>query len=197
MNKRQQRYYDEIVRIAIENKWEVISDKYENNRTNMIFRCPKGHTREISPNYFKEKTSCRECSKTCPIAAERNFREKIKELGGEVIGEYINSKTTVKCICKNKHECTPRPDYIQSGNKMCPKCSNKCSEQVEEKFKELVIKSGGKVIGEYINSYTKIECICSRGHKSFLLPKLSNFSNGLTLQCCRKSKLRAEKNLMI
>ena len=62
---------------------------------------------------------CRVCAGINPATSERNFIEKIHQLGGHVIGQYKQSHIFVKCLCPQGHECNPLPASIQQGFGMC------------------------------------------------------------------------------
>lgn len=103
--------------------------------------------------------------------------EKIKEKHGSkivLLEEYKNSKTKIKTLC---NEC----GYTWNGNPGslckgfgCPKCANNLKKDTET-FKEEVYKVVGNeytVLGEYINTHTKIlmkhnEC----GNEFYMNPK--------------------------
>jgi hypothetical protein len=55
--------------------------------------------------------------------AKQNFLENINNLGGTVIGEYINSHTPVELICLNGHLINTRPNNINQRNHMCRMCA--------------------------------------------------------------------------
>ena len=55
--------------------------------------------------------------------AESQFRSKIAELGGVVIGEYRGTCVPVMCMCSNGHMCSPCPSNIRSGQGMCQQCT--------------------------------------------------------------------------
>ena len=49
------------------------------------------------------------------IAAETSFRSRVAELGGTVIGDYINNRTPVHVKCAIGHARYVRPDNILVG----------------------------------------------------------------------------------
>lgn len=92
------------------------------------------------------------------------FEEKQPELFAktEVLGEYINNCTKIKCRCKidgYERDVDPR-NLLRGAN--CPRCSN-CEQYTTEIFKSMVYKVNPNIIiiGEYINSRTNIECECA------------------------------------
>lgn len=91
-------------------------------RVNCI--CPVGHDCEPIPGDVKRRlTMCKICSNKDSGVAEANFREAIREMGGEIIGKYKGYNTHVDCKCKNGHMCSPIPSGIKRGEGMCSICS--------------------------------------------------------------------------
>lgn len=103
--------------------------------------------------------------------------EKIKQIHGDkivLLGEYKNSKTKIKTLCKKcdyTWECQPYDLYKGHG---CPKCAKNLKKDTNT-FKEEVLKLVGNeytVLGEYVNTHTKIlirhnEC----GNEFYMSPK--------------------------
>lgn len=46
----------------------------------------------------------------------------------------------------------------------CAKCANNCPEQALDKFISIVRQNEGKILGNYVNSFTKILVQCKLGH---------------------------------
>ena len=176
MNKLQQEQYNIILEIAIDRNYKVISNRYENRDSKMIFLCSNGHLRNITSRSFKDNTRCLPCNNNCPILSEKNFRSNIKKLDAKVIGSYINCSTKIECLCKNGHtyHCTPASVRLGMGN--CLRCKDwtvikikkRTPEKIYQDFIDDVTKLGGKVIGKYVSSNEKIECMCAKGHQCFI-----------------------------
>src|SRR5690606_32505526 len=129
---------------------------------------------------------CLKCVDHCPEQAKDNFHQRIKELGGKVIGEYKESRVPVECICEKGHKCHPRPSGIKSGQGMCLKCVNLCSEQSKDNFYHNIKELGGKIIGVYVNSCIHVECECSEGHKCYPTPSSIQQGHILCPICSKK-----------
>jgi hypothetical protein len=98
------------------------------------------------------------------VKSIKTFYKKVNDLGGTVIGEYKGCMIKVDCICKNGHSCNPIPNGIQQGEGMCGICAGNDSETAKQNFYKNIKTLDGTVIGEYINSSTPVDCICSEGH---------------------------------
>ncbi len=76
---------------------------------------------------------------------------------------YINSKTPMKCICPNGHLTSKKYNDLQQ-NKGCASCCNR--ERITlYKVNRAFEKEGYTAhIDTYINSSTRFECTCDKGH---------------------------------
>lgn len=86
-------------------------------------RCKNGHLCSPAPsNIGQGRGMCIVCVNLSPIEAERTFRRLIAEQKGTVVGNYINNRTSVECLCQFNHKCSPQPTNIQQGEKLCLTC---------------------------------------------------------------------------
>ena len=177
---------------------EVLS-VYKNSNTKIKCKCLiDGHIWEVFPSSILKRHGCPKCSGYLKKTHEQFVKEmKVKNPKIEILGEYINNATKIKCKCLiegNIWEVTPR--NLISGNG-CPKCAdinrvNKKRKSHEQYIKEVKIKNPDiEILGTYINAYTKIKCknlIC--GHIWEVNPRsllkghscpICNFSKGETI----------------
>ena len=98
----------------------------------------------------------------------RDFEEKQPEnfKNIEILGEYINNRTKIKCRCMiDGHEWEARPYDLLKGCG-CPECRKerlsklyaKTHDQFMKEMKE--INPDIEILGEYVNNHTKIKCRC-------------------------------------
>ena len=92
---------------------------------------------------------------------ERFVKKNSNASNIEVLGQYKNNRTKIKCRCKiDGYEWEISPDNLLKGNS-CPKCSGKMKKTHEEFIKELEeVNSDIEILGQYINSKTKIKVKC-------------------------------------
>ncbi|MDD4930542.1 MAG: hypothetical protein PHG66_00105 [Candidatus Colwellbacteria bacterium] len=126
---------------------------------------------------------CRICANNDPETSKQNFYELIKELGGKVVGEYINSVLPIECLCSNNHVCNPSPNSIQRGNGICRICANNDLETSKQNFYDRIKEFGGNVVGEYINVMTPVKCLCSDNHVCNPRPNSIQRGNGMCNRC--------------
>ena len=102
------------------------------------------------------------------------FIERVKKIHPniEIIDNYINVNTKIKCRCLiDRYEWTPVAHSLLQG-KGCPCCAgnaHKTTQQFVDEMKN--INPNINIIGEYINAYKKIECECLKcQHKWSVTP---------------------------
>ncbi len=174
-----QNFYANIERL----EGKVIGE-YVNSMTKIECICSKGHTCYPTPSSIQQgQGMCLICVGLDPETSKQNFYANIKRLDGEVIGEYVNSATKIECRCSRGHRCFPRPVKLQQGQGMCLICAKQDPETSKQNFYANIERLEGKVIGEYVNSATKIECICSKGHTCFPMPVSLQQGQGMCLVC--------------
>ena len=176
----EQNFHDNIKRLG----GKVIG-KYIKSGIGVDCICSKNHCCTPTPNWIQQGGGmCRICAGQDPETAEQNFHDNIKKLGGTVIGKYTYSDIGVDCICSKNHCCTPIPNWIQHGGGMCRICVGHDSETAEQNFYDNIHDQGGTVIGKYINSYTSVECICSKNHCCTPTPTSIQHGGGMCGRCC-------------
>jgi hypothetical protein len=95
-----------------------------------------------------------------------------------VTSKYINSHTHVLIECQFEHQWYVFPYNIT----LCPRCANVDFDDAKMRLCEVVIQNEGKVVGEYINTHTRIEVECKYGHRWFAFP--SSIRNGSFCSVC-------------
>lgn len=173
--------------VANKRGWEVLSP-YMGTLSKISMRCSIGHILDMRPHDFKNKRGCRFCSKTDKMIAELKFRLRIREIGGKVKGVYKNTQTEVSCICFHNHPCNPLPNNIIRGQGMCKVCARNDSETAEKEFRERCDKAGVIIKGDYINSATRIECVCPKDHICYPLPSSIQGGKEFCVECLRRQK---------
>lgn len=100
--------------------------------------------------------------------SQEEFSNRVKNLNSniEIISEYINQKTPVKCRCViHNIEWEGKPMNLMNGEN-CPQCTveNKIDNRrwSKERFNTYMAQERPdiQVLGEYVNSKTKLPCKC-------------------------------------
>lgn len=102
----------------------VVGD-YTTGHTAVEIRCPQGHLGTPQPvSLLRGQGICRTCARKDPATAERDFRQKVAEAGGVVLGPYQNSKTPVRIRCSQGHVTAQLPLHVARGTR-CRHCAGK------------------------------------------------------------------------
>lgn len=115
----------------------------------------------------------------------------------EVIGKIINTDTKVSCRCKVcDHEWSAKPDNLKHG-KGCPECgvlkrAQKRALSHEEQIAAIAkVNPDVEVLGEIVNSTTKVLCRCKVcGHEWSARPSSLKRGRG----CPKCGRLRSEQS---
>lgn len=78
-----------------------------------------------------------------------------------------------------------RPDHIKRGS-WSPVCGGSDTWTAEQKFNQIILNKGGKILSKYINSKTKIDVQCEFGHYWSTMPE--NIITNKWCPFCRQSK---------
>ena len=125
------------------------------------------------------------------LAAEAAFRVRIADLGGTVLGEYVNAHTPVLVRCATGHECSPRPGHTAEGIGICRICAavargRKRSAVAEAAFRARVEELGGEVLGEWQGASAPVACRCAAGHECNPWPTTVQQGGGICRRCAGK-----------
>ena len=108
-----------------------ILGEYKGNKTKIKCKCKiDGYEWEVIPNGLLNNHGCPKCYGNIKKTTEE-FKQEIKEVNEniEVLGEYVNNKTKIKCKCKiDGYEFEMRPNNLLSGQG-CPKCYGNIKKQ--------------------------------------------------------------------
>jgi len=171
----------------------VVIGDYVNSKTPVECICPAGHACRAKPNPVQQgQGMCKTCAGSDPLQAELNFRARVAELGGTVIGVYESSSTPVDYVCRAGHACRSRPNNIQQGVGICGQCAANDSAKAELNFRAMVAELGGTVVGTYQGSGTPVECICPAGHACRPRPNGVQSGQGMCKTCIGNDPAQAE-----
>ncbi len=173
-----------------------ILGKYEGSKIKIKCKCKIDNNEfEITPSDLLNNHGCPKCGKVYRKTHEEFILEiKEKNPNIEILGEYINSKTKIKCKCKidnNEFEITPS-DLL--NNHGCPKCGEKRriekqTKTHEEFMEEFYIKNENaeniEILGTYKKNNIKIKCKCKIDNNEFEI-KPNDLLNGHGCPKCGK-----------
>ena len=160
-----------------------------------------GKTWSTTPHMLLQGRGCPTCTKVNKKIKQRTSNEAfIKKLQTEnpniiPLEAYIDGKTKIKFKCTKCGEIwNTRPDILLRGHG-CPNCAGRPKINTE-RFKERMenINPNIEILGEYINTSTKVLCACKVcNHKWEVTPHDLQSGRGCP-ECGRKRKgVRKEK----
>ncbi len=191
-------YRDEL--LVISPQIEIIGDHIQTGRR-VKCRCKKcGYEWNAYLSNLLRGTQCRRCAGLLRKTQEQ-FIEEVCQANNrlEVIGEYVNDNTPVKCKCVFcGYVWDAHPRNILRGS-ACPKCkgtriSTKVRRKTNEQFLEQVRHANNRleVIGEYVNDNTPVKCKCVFcGYTWDARPR--NILRGRACPKCKGERISASK----
>lgn len=163
MNSRQQAYYDQI-RMNVELKVGcVISDRYEKMVSKMVFQCQNGHQWDTEARSILKGMWCRYCHGNTREQGEINFRQRVSQRSGIVLGKYSGNHNKVLIQCELGHQWEVIPYNLAKG-KWCPTCGYKHHGGRSDRFMQTLQERKGILLDPYINSRTRVHIQCNNGH---------------------------------
>jgi hypothetical protein len=135
---------------------------------------------------------CKTCAGRDPVAAWKNFRQQVTELGGIVLElAWQGALTPHLCRCANGHECRVIPNNIQQGQGLCRICADRNNPVTAERksanakaFYQRVAELGGTVLEpEYLGSEQPHLCLCAAGHECRPTPHSLQSGQGMCKIC--------------
>lgn len=185
--------YDLVKKEFDDRGYTLLSKNYVNNSSYLEYICPHHTNKGIQKITFQNFTSGRGCP-YCAKRIRKTTDEYILELQHikpniEVVGQYVNLKTKILHRCKIcDYEWDVLPDNMLHAKNGCPKCGKRAKITPKE-FIDRINKhfSHIEVIGEYIDSQTKIMFKCKKCGKDWMA-KPNNILNGKGCPYCHCSK---------
>lgn len=176
--------------IAHKRGGDCLSQFYLNRDQKLTWICDKGHIWETSSHSITHGSWCPTCvgKKRLTINEMRKIAES---KGGKCLSnEYKNNQTKLQWQCSKGHKWFANAGHIKQG-KWCPLCApNRKLSLVD--MKRIANSHGGKCISRiYVNSQTKLEWECSKGHRWKSKP--NHIMQGHWCPICSKRGFKNEK----
>jgi len=167
--------YEEVYEMFKERGYELISDRYTNNKQRLEYRCPF-HPEDIQTTRLNDLTNghgCRLCGRERSIKSMRkqadiqrlrydDVKKEIEQEGFTLISDdYENARQKLEIKCPEGHISRMRLNDFRSGTKRCRKCVVNSRRTPYEKV-ERIFKEKGYVLleNEYVNNRTPLDYIC-------------------------------------
>lgn len=180
----------------------IVIGKYTNMHTKVECECQFGHRWFPLAMDVARGEGCPQCGLISRVSkrtkTHEQFVEEVRNINPDitVVGTYKNSHTKIEFRCKEGHKWVTTPSNVLMG-KTCLTCANIQSSLRQRKSQEQFVEEVRNlhpditVIGEYVNSNTKIEFMCSKGHVWKTAPH--NILDGCSCPTCKGEKISAQK----
>lgn len=151
---------------------------------------------DTTPSSILSGRGCPECAKYQRIKGKTKTHEQyVAEVALinpdiEIIGQYIYSDSKIEVKCKLcEHKWFARAADVLRGHG-CPECSHKVQVKTREQYiiDLALVNPDVFVIGEYINSYTKIKHLCLKCGNEWMAKPNSLLHGNHCPQCSTRRK---------
>lgn len=171
--------------IESENGYKLLSKEYIDSKTKLKIQCSKVHIYKTAWTNFQ-------IGYRCPICSDRRLtyeyiKEQIesKDSYKLISEEYINNNTKLEVRCSKGHQYKVTWANFRRG-RGCPYCDGRAYISYEF-IKKQMKKEGYTLLSEeYINSSTKLEVQCNKGH--IYKVNWNNFQRGKKCPVCDRIK---------
>ena len=160
----------EMREIAKSRGGKCLSKKYVNQKTNLEWKCGKGHRWKATSTNVKRGKWCSKCGTRKGTRYKKrtieNMQEIAKSRGGKCLSKkYVNMQTNLEWECAEGHRWKSKPVNICNAGSWCAKCAGILQLTIEE-MQEIAKSRGGKCLSKkYVDSRTKLEWECAEGHR--------------------------------
>lgn len=144
---------------------------YEGSKAYYRFRCHEGHEWETEGAKIFRGSWCPQCGHEAKRFGIGFMRELAAAHGGRCLSEtYRNTATRLEWACQKGHRWWAFPGAIVRGH-WCSVCSRDAVKLGIDVMRRHAAERGGKCISDtYVNSSTRLEWECSRGHRWHATP---------------------------
>lgn len=191
---------NEFCLIAKNSNYKILGE-YLGTSKKIEVECPANHKWAVTPSHFKRGVRCPKCRNRCPKKAEEKFLNELMNDGYVTKDKYEGNKTKVKVKCPKNHSYSVRPNDFMMGHR-CRKCSADNNIELKnrklksfENLKEIAKNRKYEIMGEYINTKTKIKLKCPKGHIN--LYNIDHFKKGFGCSICSNLDKETSKNELI
>ena len=153
----------ELQALAISRGGQLLSERYRNANTPLLWQCEFGHQWGATSGSVKNQgTWCPNCAGNRKLELYDLQLIAVSRSGRLVSTLYVNSTSALLWECSSGHQWTANAAGVKAGT-WCPRCAGRKPELAD--FQAVAISRGGRLLSnEYVNSYTPLTWACSVGH---------------------------------
>jgi len=185
----------ELSDIAIARSGKLISKRYHNNKTKLVWECEYSHQWEMRPNDIKNGQWCSTCNGSHKLTIEE-MNQIARERNGECLSTfYVNSREKLRWRCAKGHEWDAAPEAVKRGTwcEICVKQENGIKQRltIEDMHSIAKVREGKCLSEEYLNNHTHLLLECSYGHQWGA--NANNIKSGTWCPRCKHKKDKTTK----
>ena len=158
--------HDEFIkRINDMNSEIIILGEYEGSAKRIKCQCKRcNHIWNPIANGLMQGYGCPQCAKKSKLKSHEQFENEFRTINDSIdlLGRYEGALKPIECRCKIcGYVWRPLPGNLLSG-RGCPNCVNEKRKKGNEEFKMQMeeMHPDIKVLSEYVNIHTPVECEC-------------------------------------
>jgi very-short-patch-repair endonuclease len=149
---------DYFIKMCEKNKIDLLGT-YTDTLTKVKISCKNGHYYEALP--IKQFFTCQQCKH---ITNKQTLTELCSKKGFTLLSDYTTNTTKINLRCINNHQFRLSPEKIKRGIG-CSACMKNCPIEAKKVFMALIQTKNLLILGDYVNSSTKITLQCEKGHR--------------------------------
>jgi hypothetical protein len=165
---------------------QVLEPKWLGARKTHRIICAHGHVTTANPaTVARGGRLCAICVGRAPGQVWEAFQNRVSALGGRVIEpEWLGYTVGHRAICREGHECKPRPDCVGQGQGICAICAGNDPATAWRLFQERVAALGGQVIElAWLGTGVAHRVVCREGHETTVHPGSVRSGQGICRFC--------------
>ncbi len=182
--------------LAAKHGGRCVSKRYRHSRKPLEWECHEGHRFRLMPLTVKAGGWCPTCQAEVRVV-ERAIR-RVESKGGALVSTVDpGPDADLNWRCPLGHDWTARPRVLQVRG-WCPTCQPPVPYRLTlAEMQELARINGGRCLSKkYVNSVTKLEWECAKGHRWRATPSSIKHQDSWCPECGierRKTTRRANR----
>ncbi|NKA07321.1 hypothetical protein GO298_02587 [Ralstonia solanacearum] len=162
---------EQLRRCAEDHDGICLASHYEGSKARYRFRCGEGHEWETLGARIFRGAWCPQCQYEAKRFGIDHMRNVAAERRGRCLSTvYRNATTKLEWECEHGHRWSAIPGAIVRGH-WCPTCSQESLKLGIELMRSIATERGGQCVsGAYVDSATRLEWECARGHRWLATP---------------------------
>ncbi len=164
--------YESVKEFFKHDGYILTSKEYINSHTKLNYTCSNGHEHSITYHNLKQGQRCSYCSNKIKLTLDR-VNESFENEGYTLLTkEYSGNRSELDYICPKGHVHSTSWGGWKNNKRRCPTCAGNAKFTIGQ-VKEIKLSFEQEdyilLSKEYINSKTKLDYRCSKGHEHSMI----------------------------